>query len=57
MTAAEARAALASALAQTALSATERARILALADEYGASLIEECARSPHSQGGAGRDVA
>jgi hypothetical protein len=40
-----------------ALSATQKRQILAAADEYAAHEIELWARSPRSQGGAGRDVA
>jgi hypothetical protein len=55
VSAAEARAALASALAGTALSATETARILELADCYGAALINACARSPRDLGVTARE--
>jgi hypothetical protein len=40
-----------------ALSAAQRAEILACIDEYAAHEIELCARSPRSQGGAGADAA
>ena len=57
MTPAEARSALASALDGAGLSATQKAQIRPAVDEYAASLIEACARSPRSQGGVRDDAA
>jgi hypothetical protein len=54
MTPSQARSALSAVLARTALSATEKAGILAAADEYAAAAAETWARSPRSQGGTGK---